>query len=109
MKNLTIEQQKEFERLMNQINILHAENDELLTQLKTQQREDNNIKLSLKREIDKLHKQNLELIRDNNKLNKKISSYEKYNDLLKDIPSDEEIEKQYKEYYSSLENELYCE
>ena len=109
MINLTIEQQKEFEKMVAEINRLHSELNDLVKENREREQRDNNIKKSLIKEIDKLKKQNLELIRENNKLNKKISSYEKRNDLLKDIPSEEEIEKQYKEYYSSLENELYCE
>ena len=109
MMNSTIEQQKEFEKMVAEINRLHSELNDLVKENREREQRDNNIKKSLIKEIDKLKKQNLELIRENNKLNKKISSYEKRNDLLKDIPEEEEIEKQYKEYYSSLENELYCE
>ena len=51
-------------------------------------------------EIDKLKKEKLELITENNEINKRLSSYEKYNDM----PSEEE----YADYYKALETE-YCE
>lgn len=106
---MKIWEQKEVEKLIAEISRLHNELNDLVKENREREQRDNNIKKSLIKEIDKLKKEKLELIRQNNKLNKKISSYEKRNDLLKDIPSEEEIEKQYKEYYSSLENELYCE
>ena len=102
-------EQKEVEKLLKNISDLHNELNDLVKENREREQRDNNIKKNLIKEIDKLKKENLKLIRENNKLNKKISSYEKRNDLLKDIPEEEEIEKQYKEYYSSLENELYCE
>ena len=68
MENLTIEQQKEFEKM--------------------------------KAEINKLHNKLNYLVKENNKINKKLSSYEKYNDM----PSEEE----YADYYKALETE-YCE
>ena len=105
MKNLTIEQQKEFEKMVAEINKLHNELIDLVKENREREQRDNNIKKSLIKEIDNLKKENLELITENNEINKRLSSYEKYNDM----PSEEEIEKQYKEYYSSLENELYYE
>ena len=68
MRNLSIEQQKEFEKM--------------------------------KAEINKLHNELNYLVKENNKINKKLSSYEKYNDM----PSEEE----YVDYYEALETE-YCE
>ena len=105
MKNLSIEQQKEFEKMIAEINKLHNELNYLVKENREREQRDNNIKKSLIKEIDNLKKENLELITENNEINKRLSSYEKYNDM----PSEEEIEKQYKEYYSSLENELYYE
>ena len=106
---MKIWEQREVEKLIAEISRLHNELDNVVKENRKREQRDNNIKKSLIKEIDKLKKEKLELIRQNNELNKKISSYEKRNDLLKDMPSEEEIEKQYKEYYSSLENELYCE
>ena len=100
MRNLTIEQQKEFEKLIAEINGLHNENNELVKENREREKRDNNIKKSLIKEIDKLKKKNLELIRKNKKINKRLSSYEKYNDM----PSEEE----YADYYEALETE-YCE
>ena len=68
MSNLSIEQQKEFEKMIAEINKLHNELNYL--------------------------------VKENNKINKKLSSYEKYNDM----PSEEE----YADYYEALERE-YCE
>ena len=42
----------------------------------------------------------LELIRQNNKINKRLSSYEKHNDMP--------LEEEYADYYEALEKE-YCE
>ena len=100
MRNLTIEQQKEFEKMVAEINKLHQELIELVKENREREQRDNNIKKSLIKEIDKLKKQNLKLIKENKKINKRLSSYEKYNDM----PSEEE----YADYYEALETE-YCE
>lgn len=100
MRNLTIEQQKEFEKLLVEIKRLHNENNELVKENREREKRDNNIKIALKKEIDKFKKDNLRLIQENKSLNKKLSSYKKHNDM----PSEEE----YEDYYNALENE-YCE
>ena len=100
MRNLTIEQQKEFEKMVAEINKLHNELENLVKENREREQRDNNIKKSLIKEIDKLKKEKLELIRKNKKINKRLSSYEKYNDM----PSEEE----YADYYEALETE-YCE
>ena len=100
MKNLTIEQQKEFEKMVAEINGLHQELNDLVKENKEREQRDNNIKKSLIKEIDKLKKEKLELIIENKKINKRLSSYEKNNDM----PSEEE----YADYYEALEKE-YCE
>ena len=100
MRNLTIEQQKEFEKMVAEINKLHQELNYLVKENREREQRDNNIKKSLIKEIDKLKKEKLELIRKNKKINKRLSSYEKYNDM----PSEEE----YADYYEALEKE-YCE
>ena len=100
MRNLTIEQQKEFEKMVAEINKLHNELDNLVKENREREQRDNNIKKSLIKEIDKLKKENLKLIIENKKINKRLSSYEKYNDM----PSEEE----YADYYKALETE-YCE
>ena len=100
MKNLTIEQQKEFEKMVAEINKLHQENDELIKSHNKEVRQLHNINKNLVEEIDNLKKQNLALITENNEINKRLSSYEKNNDM----PSEEE----YADYYEALETE-YCE
>ena len=100
MINLTIEQQKEFEKMVAEINRLHQENDDLIKSHHKEEVRLHNINKNLIDEMDKLKKKNLELIRQNNKINKRLSSYEKYNDM----PSEEE----YADYYEALERE-YCE
>ena len=100
MKNLTIEQQKEFEKMVAEINKLHNELNDLVKENREREQRDNNIKKSLIKEIDKLKKKNLQLIKENNEINKRLSSYEKCNDM----PSEEE----YADYYEALEKE-YCE
>ena len=100
MRNLTIEQQKEFEKLIVEINRLHQENDDLIKSYNKQLQQLHNINKNLVEEIDNLKKQNLELITENNEINKRLSSYEKNNDM----PSEEE----YADYYEALEKE-YCE
>ena len=100
MINSTIEQQKEFEKMVAEINRLHSELNDLVKENREREQRDNNIKKSLIKEIDNLKKKNLELIKENNKINKKLSSYEKCNDM----PSEEE----YADYYEALEKE-YCE
>ena len=100
MKNLSIEQQKEFEKMIAEINRLHQENDDLIKSHNKELQQLHNISKNLIDEIDKLKKKNLQLIKENNKINKKLSSYEKYNDM----PSEEE----YADYYEALEKE-YCE
>ena len=99
MKNLTIEQQKEFEKMVAEINKLHNELNDLVKENREREQRDNNIKKSLIKEIDKLKKEKLELI-ENKKINKKLSSYEKYNDMSS--------EEEYADYYKALETE-YCE
>ena len=100
MKNLNIEQQKEFEKMIAEINSLHNELNDLVKENREREQRDNNIKKSLIKEIDKLKKEKLELIIENKKINKKLSLYEKNNDM----PSEEE----YADYYKALEKE-YCE
>ena len=100
MKNLTIEQQKEFEKMVAEINGLHQENYDLIKSYNKQLQQLHNINKKLIKEIDNLKKQNLELITENKKINKRLSSYEKCNDM----PSEEE----YADYYKALETE-YCE
>ena len=100
MKNLSIEQQKEFEKMVAEINRLHQENDDLIKSHNKEVRRLHNINKKLIKEIDKLKKEKLELITENNEVNKRLSSYEKYNDM----PSEEE----YADYYEALETE-YCE
>ena len=100
MRNLSIEQQKEFEKMKAKINGLHQENYDLIKSYNKQLQQLHNINKNLVEEIDNLKKQNLELITENNEINKRLSSYEKYND----IPSEEE----YADYYEALEKE-YCE
>ena len=100
MENLTIEQQKEFEKMVAEINRLHQENDELIKSHNKEVRRLHNVNKNLIKEIDKLKKEKLKLIKENNKINKRLSSYEKNNDM----PSEEE----YADYYEALEKE-YCE
>ena len=100
MMNLTIEQQKEFEKMVAEINRLNQENDDLIKSHNKEIKRLNNVNKNLVKEIDKLKKEKLELIRQNNKINKRLSSYEKHNDM----PSEEE----YADYYEALERE-YCE
>ena len=100
MKNLTIEQQKEFEKMIAKINGLHQENYDLIKSYNKQIQQLHNINKNLVEEIDKLKKEKLELIIENKKINKRLSSYEKCNDM----PSEEE----YADYYEALETE-YCE
>ena len=100
MKNLSIEQQKEFEKMKAEINGLHQENENLIKSHNKELQQLHNVNKNLIEEIDKLKKKNLQLIKENNKINKKLSSYEKCNDM----PSEEE----YADYYKALETE-YCE
>ena len=100
MINLTIEQQKEFEKMKAKINGLHQENYDLIKSYNKQLQQLHNINKNLVEEIDKLKKEKLELIIENKKINKRLSSYEKCNDM----PSEEE----YADYYRALETE-YCE
>ena len=88
------------DKLIKKIECLHKENDELVLFFKQKltRMKKNNKKLT--EEIDKLKKEKLKLIKENNKINKRLSSYEKYNDM----PSEEE----YADYYEALEKE-YCE
>ena len=97
---MKIWEQKEVEKLIAEISRLHNELDDLVKENREREQRDNNIKKSLIKEIDKLKKENLELIKENKKINKRLSSYEKYNDM----PSEEE----YADYYEALEKE-YCE
>ena len=100
MMNLKIEQQKEFEKMVAEINRLNQENDDLIKSHNKEIKRLNNVNKNLVKEIDKLKKEKLELIRQNNKINKRLSLYEKHNDM----PSEEE----YADYYKALERE-YCE
>ena len=100
MRNLSIEQQKEFEKMKAKINGLHQENYDLIKSYNKQLQHLHRINKNLVEEIDKLKKKNLQLIKENNKINKRLSSYEKCNDM----PSEEE----YADYYEALEKE-YCE
>ena len=100
MKNLSIEQQKEFEKMVTEINRLHQENYDLIKSHNKEEVRLHNINKNLIDEIDKLKKEKLELIKENKKINKRLSSYEKHNDM----PSEEE----YADYYEALERE-YCE
>ena len=100
MKNLSIEQQKEFEKMIAEINRLHQENDDLIKSHNKELKRLHNINKNLIKELDQLKKKNLALIKENNKINKRLSSYEKHNDM----PSEEE----YADYYEALERE-YCE
>ena len=100
MRNLTIEQQKEFEKMVAEINGLHQENYDLIKSYNKQLQQLHNINKNLVEEVDKLKKQNLELIKENNEINKKLSSYEEYNDMP--------LEEEYANYYEGLETE-YCE
>ena len=107
MKNLTIEQQKEFEKMIAKINGLHQENEDLVKNHNKELQQLHNVNKNLIKEIDKLKKQNLELIRQNNKLNKKISSYE--NNFIEDIKfGDIDGYEEYFKHQEELE-EVYCE
>ena len=88
------------EKLIVEINRLHSELNDLVKENREREQRDNNIKKSLIKEIDKLKKKNLELIRENKKINKRLSSYEKHNDMP--------LEEEYADYYEALEKE-YCE
>ena len=100
MRKLTIEQQKEFEKMVAEINRLHQENDDLIKSHNKEIKRLNNVNKNLVKEIDKLKKEKLELIRENKKINKRLSSYEKHNDMP--------LEEEYVDYYEALERE-YCE
>ena len=100
MMNSTIEQQKEFEKMVAEINRLNQENDELIKSHNKELKRLHNINKNLIKELDQLKKKNLALIKENNKINKRLSSYEKHNDM----PAEEE----YADYYEALEKE-YCE
>ena len=102
MRNLSIEQQKEFEKMKAKINGLHQENEDLVKSYNKQIQQLHNISKNLIDEIDKLKKKNLQLIKENNKINKRLSSYayEEYNDMSS--------EEEYADYYKALEKE-YCE
>ena len=99
MRNLSIEQQKEFEKMKAEINGLHQENYDLIKSHNKEVKQLHKISKNLIEEIDKLKKEKLELIIENKKINKRLSSYEKYNDM----PSEEE----YADYYKALETEYY--
>ena len=100
MRNITIEQQKEFEKMKAKINGLHQENENLIKSHNKEERRLHSINKKLIKEIDKLKKEKLKLITENNEVNKRLSSYEEYSDM----PSEEE----YADYYKALETE-YCE
>ena len=99
MKNLSIEQQKESEKMIVEINRLHQENDDLIKSHNKEEVRLHNINKNLIKELDQLKKKNLALIKENKKINKRLSSYEKHNDM----PSEEE----YADYYEALEKEYY--
>ena len=99
MRNLSIEQQKEFEKMKAKINGLHQENYDLIKSHNKELQQLHNVNKNLIKEINKLKKQNLKLIKENNEINKRLSSYEKYND----IP----LEEEYADYYKALETEYY--
>ena len=99
MKNLSIEQQKEFEKMIAEINRLHQENYDLIKSHNKEVRRLHNINKKLTEEIDKLKKEKLKLIKENNKINKRLSSYEKHNDMP--------LEEEYADYYEALEKEYY--
>ena len=86
--------------MVAEINKLHNEIIELVKENREREQRDNNIKKSLIKEIDKLKKENLKLIKENKKINKRLSSYEKYNDMPSEV--------EYADYYKALETE-YCE
>ena len=99
MRNLTIAQQKEFEKMVAEINRLNQENDDLIKSHNKEIKRLNNINKNLIKELDQLKKKNLALIKENKKINKRLSSYEKHNDM----PSEEA----YADYYEALEKEYY--
>ena len=105
--NLTIEQQKEFEKMVAEINRLHQENDDLIKSHNKEVRRLHNINKNLIDEIDKLKKKNLELIKENKKINKRLSSYEKN---LKEEHIHGEVEG-YEDYFKCKDEfeQLYCE
>ena len=108
MKNLSIEQQKELEKMIAEINRLNQENDDLTKSHNKKERRLNNINKNLIKEIDKLKEDKLELIKENTRLNKKIESYEK--ERIKSLEkSDSELEEDFKEYYEDLQKSEYCE
>ena len=100
MRNLSIEQQKEFEKMIAKINGLHQENENLIKSHNKELQQLHNVNKNLIKEINKLKKQNLKLIKENNEVNKRLSSYEEYNDMP--------LEEEYADYYEALEKE-YCE
>ena len=99
MMNSTIEQQKEFEKMVAEINRLNQENDELIKSHNKELKRLHNINKNLIKELDQLKKKNLALIKENNKINKRLSSYEKHNDMP--------LEEEYADYYEALEKEYY--
>ena len=54
MMNSTIEQQKEFEKMVAEINRLHSELNDSVKENREREQRDNNIKKSLIKEINKL-------------------------------------------------------
>ena len=74
MMNLTIEQQKEFEKLIAEINRLNQENDDLIKSHNKETRRLHNINKNLIKEIDKLKKEKLELNKENKKKKKRQST-----------------------------------
>ena len=107
MRNLSTEQQKEFEKMVAKINRLHQENDELIKSHNKEVKRLHNINKKLTEEIDKLKKEKLKLIKENNKINKRLSSYEK---KLKEEPILGEVEG-YEDYFKCQEEfeQIYCE
>lgn len=91
--NLKLNQQKEFEKMINKIYELE---NELLKQERLHNKDmerENNIKKGFIKEIDKLKKEKLEMIRENSKLNKRIDSYIKRDEDLKNNTVFKDFEK----------------
>lgn len=102
----TLNQQKEFEKMMAEINKLNKENDELVAQANKRKKEDNNIKMALKNEIDKLKSQNLNLIKEVNNLNEQLSQYIKADIKISDEEFNKMSDKEKYEYAMSTGNDV---
>lgn len=106
IESSTLNQQKEFEKMMAEINKLNKENDELVAQANKRKKEDNNIKMSLKNEIDKLKSQNLNLIKEVNNLNEQLSQYIKAEIKISDEEFNNMSDKEKYEYAMSTGNDV---